>query len=385
MYTQNRLSDFKPISGAKGTFAYFTIKERLPSILSRLIREHEGNLVAISNLNHLCDNIRDGKIGELTNEEDESWEKYIEPFLGLSWQEAPFYFVEAYFYQKVLESVDYFNTRKDPFHHQKIEDINAHLEEMQRLSALMDQKLISGKSDVLTELLHLNLWGNKADLSQIKINRNSTSVDHNIIDDSGLVLKYLEDGVSRIDVVLDNSGLELFTDLLLAVCLIKMKMTDQVVLHAKAYPTFVSDATEVDIDILLEYLGKKESSGRKTLGQQFKGYECTDQIVVKSHKFWNAPLHFFEIPSDLHKTISESDLLIFKGDANYRRIFGDRIIPSSEKVQQFADYLPAKSLAIRILKSEILLGLSAGQKMVLDQSHQAWLTCGQYGVIQMLN
>ena len=47
--------------------------------------------------------------------------------------------------------------------------------------------------------------------------------------------------------ILDNSGAELFMDLCLADWLISRGVVDQIVLHTKAYPWFISDAMEHDI------------------------------------------------------------------------------------------------------------------------------------------
>ncbi len=80
-----------------------------------------------------------------------------------------------------------------------------------------------------------------------------------------------------------------------------------------------------------------------------------------------------------------SDLLIFKGDANYRRLFGDRIIPFNHNVSDFTNYLPAKSVAIRILKSELMLGLEKNKETELFNSDKDWLGNGKYGIIQHVN
>ncbi len=49
----------------------------------------------------------------------------------------------------------------------------------------------------------------------------------------------------RIDLVLDNAGLELYTDLVLADYLVASGLADTVVLHGKQLPWFVSDTLQV--------------------------------------------------------------------------------------------------------------------------------------------
>ena len=380
-----KLLSFKPIIGLKGSFAHFTIKERLPAILSRLHKEFKRVPSVQEKLEQLNRNILVGKIGEIPLAQNDDWEYQVNKYLDLTWFEAPFYFIETYFYQLVLEALDYFNTGIDPFLSQKRQDIKANIAVMNELAFSIQEDSDQVRSEVLKELLYQNLWGNKADLSQLKVDRNSKPTNHCVIDDTRLVLEYLEGDVKRIDIVLDNAGLELFTDLLLATWLLKLGYVEQIMLHTKAHPTFVSDATESDIDVLMRSLKEDERFSDTSWIKTFYQYKTNGQIVIKSHEFWNTPLHFFEMPSNLHEDLANSDLLIFKGDANYRRIFGDRIIPMNESADQYTNYLPTRSLAVRILKSEILLGLNDNQKRVLNRSDQDWLTGGKYGIIQMLN
>jgi hypothetical protein len=51
--------------------------------------------------------------------------------------------------------------------------------------------------------------------------------------------------------VLDNSGLELFTDLCLAEYLLSSGLAGKVTLHGKVAPYFVSDTLEGDLEHLL--------------------------------------------------------------------------------------------------------------------------------------
>jgi hypothetical protein len=77
-------------------------------------------------------------------------------------------------------------------------------------------------------------------------------------------------------------------------------------------------------------------------------------------------------------------MIIFKGDANYRRIFGDREIPLSFPVTDITSYLPVTSIAIRILKSEIMTGLTDDETRKTKSYEPDWQTNGQYGIIQLI-
>jgi hypothetical protein len=235
-------------------------------------------------------------------------------------------------------------------------------------------------------LLQLSLWGNKSDLSQYKLDRNVHESEATMIDDAMEIVNLISGGISRVDIVLDNAGMELFTDILLAEWLISQNLTDQVVLHAKAYPTFVSDATVEDVEVLINLLLRINLLSDKSILSAFKKYHEVGSITLSNHEFWNSPLHFYEMPEHIRKELSKSELIIFKGDANYRRIFGDRVIPHHIPPQQLSLNLPSKSVSVRILKSEIITGLAQEKSSRLTtEMGNDWLVSGRYGIIQVLN
>jgi hypothetical protein len=49
-------------------------------------------------------------------------------------------------------------------------------------------------------------------------------------------------------------------------------------------------------------------------------------------------------------------LTIFKGDLNYRRLVGDCYWEPGVSFQEAVSYLPGPAVALRILKSEVLVG-----------------------------
>jgi hypothetical protein len=58
----------------------------------------------------------------------------------------------------------------------------------------------------------------------------------------------------RFDIILDNSGLELYTDLLLADYLITSGQAGTVALHGKLLPWFVSDVMAADLEAVVAAL-----------------------------------------------------------------------------------------------------------------------------------
>ena len=90
------------------------------------------------------------------------------------------------------------------------------------------------------------------------------------------------------------------------------------------------------------------------------------------------------VAPDLYAQLAASDLVIFKGDLNYRKLVGDldwaRTTPFD---QALGDFRPTKVLALRTLKADVVVGLKEGVATKLDQSCPDWMTNGQYAVIQM--
>lgn len=92
----------------------------------------------------------------------------------------------------------------------------------------------------------MELWGNKADLSlsggdphfmSASIFKEVESLRANILVDDldDVIDKYFQPHkkLHRLDIILDNSGIELFTDILLADFLIAKGFVKQVYLHGK--------------------------------------------------------------------------------------------------------------------------------------------------------
>ena len=61
----------------------------------------------------------------------------------------------------------------------------------------------------------------------------------------------------------------------------------------------------------------------KQMGQRWKNYEKQGQWVYEQHPFWCTGYTFWSINNeapDLFLHLSESDLVIFKGDLNHRKL-----------------------------------------------------------------
>jgi len=237
-------------------------------------------------------------------------------------------------------------------------------------------------------LLRQSLWGNQNDLSMWKAGGKEGppqwggSNAHLLVDETLLAARLLDRGVDRLDILLDNTGSELASDLALVDFLLESKKAQQVVLHAKVYPTFVSDATPADVLTAVEFLDWNENPLAQAMGVRLKRQIETGRIQLREHFFWHSPLPFWELPEELSRELSQSSLILSKGDANYRRLLGDLHWPFTTSFREITVYSPAPLLTLRVLKSEIVVGLQPGQAETLSEQDPQWLVDGAWGVAQ---
>ena len=78
-------------------------------------------------------------------------------------------------------------------------------------------------------------------------------------------------------------------------------------------------------------------------------------------------------------------LFVFRsaGDANYRRLLGDRLWDLTAPFQDVVGcYFPCPVCALRTLKAELGCGMGAEQVEKAKALDDAWMTNGRFGVVQ---
>jgi hypothetical protein len=88
------------------------------------------------------------------------------------------------------------------------------------------------------------------------------------------------------------------------------------------------------------------------------------------------------MPSALRKELGQASLVVSKGDANYRRLLGDRYWPHTTPLEDILAYRPAPVLTLRVLKANLIAGLQPGQSEAMQRRDPNWLHNGHWGVIQ---
>jgi damage-control phosphatase, subfamily III len=304
--------------------------------------------------------------------------------------------------------------------------------------------LAEAEQELFIEMCEICLWGNKTDLSLLP------TMDHDLIQQlqgskvrKASEKKILVNDLSkafqvlsaaktqgkseiRVDFVLDNAGFELFVDLILAGYLLAAGLATTVVLHPKTIPWFVSDVTPTDFALLLNALqnGKSYfsngSEGDSPLSESeldsiaflfdhWANLHIDGQLIVRPHGFWTEGGSFWRLPAtapELYEDLKESELVIFKGDLNYRKLIADVSLshlvrqanglqgmwPADTPFEEALGPIGAKSglriLSLRTCKGDAVVGLPPGKDEELRKSHggdpgaREWAWGGEWAVCQ---
>lgn len=358
-----------------GSFARFTIEKRVPFILEELIKGNSFPKDVENKLWELRKSVPQGQLTPLGRNYPFAPEinKTLEYNSTYGWLNAPFLFVENYLYHKVAEICRFFENRQDYFLYKKSADMD---KGMDRFSEKLGQ---INSIDSFPEICFMNLLGNKADLSQNSSYYSSDSAMDLLIDHR-LSISSAISGASQVDIVLDNSGEELFFDLLFVYWLLSKTTVSEIRLHFKMIPYFVSDALISDYRLLLDKLGENRNTA--WFAKELNRFEDKGKIVLEEDPFWSSGKSFCRIPENLYGRLSSTDLIIFKGDLNYRRLVGDFYWPFEYKTSTLINFLPSPILISRILKSEVMVGLATDE--VPDKENRDWMFSGRFGQLELV-
>ena len=137
-----------------------------------------------------------------------------------------------------------------------------------------------------------------------------------------------------------------------------------------------SDAIESDVYRHVELLNDTSEK------HSFKEYLESGRLRIKSHPFYTTPFSFFDMPEDLAKELFASDLVITKGDANYRRLLGDGAWPYRTAFADVVSFWSSPLVAVRTCKSPVIVGVSTRVQQKAKSEDSNWLVNGKYGLIQ---
>ena len=365
------------------SFAYFTIKERFPKIYNDYCSGNFDDFIEHTTVEDALKNIfKQNECSDLSFIQGKET-KTLKDFF----ESEPFFESEVLFYHVLLAQKEYFKNKNDFFAIKKDTDYtNEHDSYRKELENLFNQgnyyqnikdqreKFLSQQRD-FRAILNYSLTANTGDLSQLEINRpDSVRILH---DDTDKCFNFIiSKKHKRFDIICDNSGAELFSDIYLAVFMIIHDYVNKVVLHVKSYPYFVSDATIDDFGKLVNTLTKDNSNS------QLLELLSKKKIEVKTHKFWTEAKYFYELPKDLEINKNSTDLLIVKGDLNYRRLVMDKNWQTTDSFEKRCLIKNIPVIAPRVLKSDVLVGVEPIFVSMAKAQDKKYKTDGKWGIIQ---
>lgn len=109
---------------------------------------------------------------------------------------------------------------------------------------------------------------------------------------------------------------------------------------------------------------------------------------MKYETFWILPFDYSQMQRlnpELYSELAKNNLIIFKGDLNYRKLVGDIYWePTTSFQHALRGFEPTNLVALRTIKADTICGLEKGLFEKLTAKDPYWLTTGEYAVIQFL-
>lgn len=456
----------------KRGFSYETVLRRWPIIITRVIDEinqqcHDLSLEikrgvghkdvldakikeALTIVNEISklkyEMARDRPINPISHDGEPGIDNYNEELKALAlekkdtWFTAPWLFAECYLYRllRSYHAQTQYWKDFDPFLKQKNKAFKDSSDSIIQLAKSMHEiqkeKNTVRSDDVKLEvffrqMIQMSLWGNATDLSLLThmteadikrlqaVGKEAQAARHEFIlkDDQDAVWGYFKTLRNAcVDIVLDNSGFELFTDLVFADFLVTYtSRVDKVVFHPKMIPWFVSDVTPSDfkqtIQSMLDpkfldsmavganrqYLVSMVSRWQSYMEREIFSLSVSQDLHLGDDTdgkadFWTLPYSYWKMKTyapELFKYLSASDLVIFKGDLNYRKLTGDVKWPAwtlfTDALNDLAGSFPI--LSLRTNKADVVVGVERAVSEKLDaESGNKWRVDGSYALISFL-
>ncbi|OZJ04247.1 hypothetical protein BZG36_02481 [Bifiguratus adelaidae] len=430
------------VGAEKDTFAFVTVAKRWPVIVTNVIDDvyksyHQGEggkheqeakqiIEQISALKY--DIQRDKELRPIQEDgygDVAQWNQLLETyFKGKTWFTASWLFTECYMYRRIREVFQLTETWKDydPFFRQKTSTFRGSSAAVFELAAKFAEPIRQQSDDEkrvwFHELAQVSLWGNATDLSllanmkeediksvqamgQAKLEEQEKMIVVNDLDKIWNKVKTLQSG--RVDFVLDNAGFELYVDLVFADYLLQANCASQIYFHCKTIPWFVSDTMPSDFQWLIDTClsdffnqvepapSAEQTENLKTLARRWQQYMKEGKFVVKSDPFWCTGLAYrhlkAEAPDLFTDMAQKADLVIFKGDLNFRKLTYDCHWPVTTSFKEAIGPVMADefgSLCVfRTNKADVVVGLKEGkEEELLEAGFEDWRYSGKFAVVE---
>ncbi|KFA69150.1 hypothetical protein S40285_00061 [Stachybotrys chlorohalonatus IBT 40285] len=368
------------------------------------------------------------------------------------WHDLPWIFSECYirinsFFRltKHWQSYDVFARQKtNTFRSSRAAVIELAARYREIIQAIRADKAVArdpaAEELLFTEMSEVCLWGNATDLSlltnmtyediqRLQGAQARKAAEANILcNDLPRAYQLLREQRDagkperRVDIVLDNAGFELYVDLVLAGYLLATGLATHVVLHPKSIPWFVSDVLPTDFAALLAALAdpraffetpseddvlqgttpaplsEKELEDLQFVSRDWAALHEEETMALRPNRYWTAPGSFWRLPHeapDLLEDLKAAELVIFKGDLNYRKLTGDAwwdpTTPFPTAIGPLGPGSGVNVLSLRTCKADVVVGLPPGKDEELkaleggggDSGARRWAWSGKWAVVSL--
>ncbi|PTB63421.1 DUF89-domain-containing protein [Trichoderma citrinoviride] len=388
------------------------------------------------------------------SEEVAAYNKELEQLGTPSWFQVPWLFAECYMYRRISSffrmtekwrSYDIFARQKtDTFRSSRSAVVELAARYVDIISKIRADKNAAHDAEaekiLFIEMCEVCLWGNATDLSlltnmtyddiqKLQGSEARKAAEKNILVNNlpetyNLLKKARAEGKKerRVDFVLDNAGFELYVDLVLAGFLLNTGLATHVVLRPKSIPWFVSDVLPADFAALLSALAdpkrffeapteeekvadrtppplsEKEVENLRSVFHDWAGMHGEGQMSIRPNRYWTAAGSFWRLPHEapeLYEDLKEAELVIFKGDLNYRKLVADAWWDPTTPFQEAIGPMGAGSgvnvLALRTCKADVVVDLPPGKDEELraleggggDTGARKWAWGGKWAVVSL--
>lgn len=375
-------------SEVPGSFAWGVLHQRHPKLIDQVAHAHPYPPQLQRALDSLLVEITDGKTRSLPESAPDrsAWDAWAGDYRGQPWDAVPFLWAECYFYRKLLDAVDFFAPGPwfwvDPFEPTKAAELRS--AQLDADIAALDELAELAPDDRAQAVLLGAVWGNQADLGfRITAAGDGKNPErqHLIHDDSAAVWSHLDAQPGKIVIIADNAGSELLADLVLVDHLLTTGTASEITIHVKPLPYYVSDAVTTDLIACLRRLAESQGYGR-AVADRLRHALRDGRFTLATHPFYCQPWSFHYMPADLADDLATARLVIAKGDLNYRRLVGDLHWPATAPFADATAYFPAPVLSLRILKSDVVLGIDGATVANLEAVSPSWRTSGTYALTE---
>ena len=366
---------------ASNAFAYRTMRVRAPRIARDVVdRERPPARVAeaVERLARDLEEDRRLPRARPPAPDLDGWALDDAAHAGDTWQKTEWFFAEHLFYRELAHAYRFWETGRDPFDGVKEQELGDD-RPWRRLGGATAK--VGPRDERVLHLLDESLWGNRVDLSYlVAADREQREADDLLVDDRQRALPSLLRPGAHVHVVVDNVGTELVLDLALVGALLE-DTTARVTVHLKMHPVFVSDATAPDVWRVFRRMRDRGGEPRALADRLASAFD-DERLRLAPDPFWSGPRFLWQAPAHVADALAGATAVVFKGDANYRRVVGDALWPAETPLAVAAPFLRSPTLCLRTMKSDPVVGLPAGVAERLDASDPTWRIDGRRGVAQ---